>query len=77
MADIRNAQRSFEYLIGKSTGLERRSEVHELGLFTRAEMEAAFRSAGLSVEWRDAALRRRGAYVGCKPGPIGGTSPPP
>ncbi|HEX5436746.1 MAG TPA: hypothetical protein VFW98_06285 [Gemmatimonadaceae bacterium] len=54
----------FEYLIGKATGLERRSEVHEFGLFTHAEMEAAFSEAGLSVEWRDAALRRRGVYVG-------------
>jgi SAM-dependent methyltransferase len=58
----------FEYLIGKATGIERRSEVHELGLFTRAEMETAFHDAGLTVEWRDAALRRRGVYVGRCPG---------
>lgn len=54
----------FEYLIGSPRGLERRSERHSLGLFTRSQMEAAFRAAGLSVAWRDAGLRRRGAYVG-------------
>jgi SAM-dependent methyltransferase len=54
----------FEYLIGRSGGLERRSEVHTLGLFTRADIEGAFNAAGLSVEWREAALRRRGAYIG-------------
>lgn len=54
----------FEYLIGTPDGIERRSERHELGLFTKTEMESAFRSAGLSVEWRDAPLRRRGVYVG-------------
>jgi SAM-dependent methyltransferase len=54
----------FEYLIGTPDGIERRSERHTLGLFTRDEMESAFRGAGLSVEWRDAALRKRGAYIG-------------
>jgi hypothetical protein len=54
----------FEYLIGTPSGIERRRERHEMGLFTRTQMESAFRGAGLSVEWRDAALRRRGAYVG-------------
>jgi SAM-dependent methyltransferase len=54
----------FEYLIGTAAGIEARSELHTLGLFTRSEMEAAFTGAGLSVEWREAQLRRRGAYVG-------------
>lgn len=58
----------FEYLIGSPRGIERRSERHSLGLFTREQMEAAFRAAGLSVDWRDAGLRRRGAYVGQLPG---------
>lgn len=57
----------FEYLIATPEGFERRSERHALGLFTREQMEAAFRSAGLSVQWRDAGLRRRGAYVGQLP----------
>lgn len=54
----------FEYLIGTANGLERRSEVHELGLFTQAEMEKAFRATGLQVERRPEALRTRGLYVG-------------
>lgn len=53
----------FEYLIGTANGLERRSEVHELGLFTQEEMTAAFAAAGLTVERRPEALRTRGLYV--------------
>lgn len=60
----------FEYLIGRSGGLERRSEAHELGLFTREDMQDAFQDAGLSVEWREeGALRRRGIYVGRRSSP--------
>lgn len=55
----------FEYLIGTAEeGVERRSEVHELGLFTQGQVEGAFRAAGLTVERREGALRRRGVYVG-------------
>lgn len=54
----------FEYLVGTAGGLERRSEVHELGLFTRARMEAAFHGAGLAVERKPEALGTRGLYVG-------------
>lgn len=54
----------FEYLIGTADGLERMSEVHELGLFTRAQMERAFARAGLRVERIEKALRTRGIYVG-------------
>jgi hypothetical protein len=36
----------FEYLIGTSAGIERRSESHSLGLFTREQMEAAFTRQG-------------------------------
>ncbi|HKJ02512.1 MAG TPA: class I SAM-dependent methyltransferase, partial [Longimicrobiales bacterium] len=35
----------FEYLIGTATGIQRRSEVHELTLFTQAQMERAFTGA--------------------------------
>jgi SAM-dependent methyltransferase len=56
----------FEYLIGSTAGIERRSERHSLGLFTREQTETAFHAAGLDVQWTDAALRRRGAYVGRK-----------
>lgn len=54
----------FEYLIGTAAGIERRSEVHELGLFTRPQMEAAFRAAGLSVVRKPETLGTRGIYVG-------------
>jgi len=56
-----------EYLIGRPEGIERRSEVHELGLFTQAQMEDAFRAAGLSVERRPKVLRTRGLYVASLP----------
>jgi ubiquinone/menaquinone biosynthesis C-methylase UbiE len=54
----------FEYLIGDARGLERRSEVHELGLFTGSEVERAFQRAGHSVERIERTLRTRGIYVG-------------
>ena len=53
-----------EYLVGTSAGIERRSEIHELGLFTQAQMEGAFRAAGFSVVREPEALRARGIYVG-------------
>ena len=52
-----------EYLIGRTTGIERRSEVHTLGLFTQAQMESAFAAAGLLVERLPHVLRTRGLYV--------------
>lgn len=53
----------FEYLIGRPSGIERRSEEHTLGLFTQGQMEAAFAAAGLAVERQPEALRTRGLYV--------------
>jgi SAM-dependent methyltransferase len=53
-----------EYLIGRPEGIERRAEVHTLGLFTEQQMESAFRRAGLSVERRREVLRRGGVYIG-------------
>lgn len=58
----------FEYLIGTASGIEHRSEVHELGLFTQEQMEQAFSEAGLIVERRPGALRARGVYIGTLPG---------
>ena len=54
----------FEYLIGTAEGIERRSETHELGLFTQGQMESAFQQAGLNVERLPKALRARGIYLG-------------
>ena len=37
----------FEYLVGSPEGLQRLSERHELGLFSRDDMMDAFRQAGM------------------------------
>jgi hypothetical protein len=52
-----------EYIIGTAGGLRRESEVHELGLFTRAEMESSFLSAGLSAEFDPEGVAGRGLYL--------------
>lgn len=54
----------FEYLIGTPDGIERRSEMHELGLFTQRQMESAFAAVGLEVERKPEAWGTRGVYVG-------------
>lgn len=53
----------FEYLIGTSAGLERRSETHELGLFTREAMEEAFSRAGFFADYDATGPMGRGLYV--------------
>lgn len=53
----------FEYLIGRSDGIERASEVHELGLFTVDEMLGCFSAAGLTAEYNSEGLYGRGLYV--------------
>lgn len=57
----------FEYLIGTPAGIERRTEVHELSLFTQRQMERAFAAAGLDVRRQAEALGTRGIYVGSVP----------
>ncbi len=56
----------FEYLVGRAKGIERLSEVHELGLFTRALMEEAMREQGLDVAYDPEGLIGRGLYVAKK-----------
>lgn len=53
----------FEYLIGRATGIERASEVHELGLFTVEEMQTCFRQAGLAATYNHEGPSGRGLYV--------------
>ena len=60
----------FEYLVGTDQGLERLSEEHELGLFTREEMESAFTVAGLGVRHESDGIKKRGLYVGRAPLPV-------
>lgn len=54
----------FHYLLGRETGIEHLAEVHELGLFTVAEMLEAFAAAGLRAEHDpQQGLAGRGLYV--------------
>ena len=54
----------FHYLVGTPQGVEHFTELHELGLFTREEMEQAFRQAGLEVFYDESGLTGRGLYIG-------------
>lgn len=56
----------FEYLVGRPTGIERLSEIHELGLFTRTLMEESMRAQGLDVSYDPEGLIGRGLYVARK-----------
>ncbi len=54
----------FEYLIGtEGQGIEHRAEMHELGLFTKAEMTDAFERVGLEVVYDPAGIAGRGLYI--------------
>ena len=55
-----------DYLIGTSKGIEHRSEVHEMGLFTHEEYLEAFRRSGLEVIHDPEGLDGRGLYIGLK-----------
>ena len=54
----------FHYLVGDLGEIRHLTEVHELGLFTKAEMLQAFDRAGFSeVEYDPDGLTGRGLYV--------------
>ncbi len=57
----------FQYLIGTPKGIERDTEILELGLFTKKEYLDSFRSAGLKVTHDPIGLYGRGLYIGVKP----------
>ena len=57
----------FQYLIGTPKGIERDTEILELGLFTKKEYLEAFRSAGLQVTHDPIGVYGRGLYIGVKP----------
>jgi SAM-dependent methyltransferase len=61
--DDRMSRIVFEYLIGRTTGIERAREVHELGLFTTDEMTACFRDVGLDVTHDPKGLSGRGLFL--------------
>ena len=56
----------FHYLVASGGKLHSMRESHRLGLFSRAEYEAAFRRAGLSVRFYKRGLTGRGLFVGRK-----------
>lgn len=51
------------HLVGTPEGTEHFVERHELGLFERSEMTAAFENAGLEVSYDEEGLTGRGLYV--------------
>jgi SAM-dependent methyltransferase len=54
----------FQYLIGRIEGIDHRTEVHELGLFTTDEMRRCFGEAGLTIaEYDPVGLTGRGLFV--------------
>jgi SAM-dependent methyltransferase len=61
--DGRLSRLLFEYEIDDHGTVRRVSEVHELGLFTTAEMMQAFRDAGLEVEHDPEGLTGRGLFI--------------
>ena len=56
----------FHYLVGTPEGVERFTEHHELGLFTREEYLAAFRDSGLETSFDPPGVIGRGLYLGVK-----------
>jgi SAM-dependent methyltransferase len=54
----------FQYLVGTPAGVDHLVERHELGLFTRDQMDEAFDAAALKAEYDDQGLSGRGLYTG-------------
>jgi ubiquinone/menaquinone biosynthesis C-methylase UbiE len=57
---------TFHYLVATPQGIEYFTEIHELGLFTKAEYLDAFRLAQLDVIYDPTGLCERGLYIGIK-----------
>lgn len=53
----------FDYRVEDASGVRVAREVHELGLFTQAEMIASFHEAGLAPTYDASGLTGRGLYV--------------
>jgi SAM-dependent methyltransferase len=52
------------YLVGRPGGIEHFTELHELGLFSRADYSSAFEAAGLQLEYDETGPTRVGLYLG-------------
>jgi SAM-dependent methyltransferase len=61
--DGRLSRLRFDYTLTDASGVRTAAEVHELGLFTPAEMLGAFEAMGLDVEYDPIGLDGRGLYV--------------
>ncbi len=61
--DGRISRLLFDYEIRDASGTHHASEVHELGLFTTAELLEAFRGAGLGADYDPQGPTGRGLYV--------------
>ena len=53
----------FHYLIGTSEGVRHVTERHELGLFTREDMQQCFEKARLVVSYQEPGIGGRGLYI--------------
>ena len=53
----------FEYLVGRVSGIQHTTEVHELGLFTTEEQLRAFDDAGLEAKHDPVGVDGRGLFV--------------
>jgi ubiquinone/menaquinone biosynthesis C-methylase UbiE len=67
MEPIERGRLVLEYMIGDSSGISHVTETHEMGWFTNEEYIAAFKKAGLEVEYIEEGLTGRGIFIGGKP----------
>jgi hypothetical protein len=61
--DGRLSRIRFEYLVGRPSGIEHLTEVHELGLFTTEEQLGAFQDVGLEATHDPSGVDGRGLFV--------------
>jgi len=61
--DGRLSRIHFEYLVGRASGIEHTTEVHELGLFTTDEMLNCFKVAGLKATHDAHGVDGRGLFL--------------
>jgi SAM-dependent methyltransferase len=61
--DGRLSRIRFEYLVGRASGIEHLTEVHELGLFTTEEQLRAFEEVGLTATHDPSGVDGRGLFV--------------